>query len=78
MEKMIVCCGGKMKLEELDRAFIHAWLHKEQCVKFSSTIMWLILQISACVSSFFSKDDSEDIALVWNVIEGKEIALENT
>lgn len=39
MEKMIVCSDGKIKFEELDRAFIHARLRKEQCVKFSCKIM---------------------------------------
>lgn len=35
---MIVCSDGKIKMEELDRTFIHARQHKEQCVKFSSKI----------------------------------------
>lgn len=55
MEKVIVCSDGKIKLEELDRAFIHAWLHRVELDTLFFKIMWLVWQISACVWIIWDK-----------------------
>lgn len=78
MEKIIVWSDGKIKLEGLGQAFIHAWLHNEKCVKFCSMIMWLVLQVSACVWNIWDKrpffiDDSKD-KWSWGICFGEYIA----
>lgn len=49
MEKVIVCSDGKIKLEELDRAFIHAWLHRVELDTLFFKIMWLVTDQCLCV-----------------------------